>query len=143
MRDNVIEMKMQICSIIWNYSSNYAGVFLYKNSSCRKHNWRCIIGFFINAALRNVYFIIYYQFTFSSRNCFFECLHFNEYSIRMSLYVFWLRKLPSINTYANEGRMWGHPQYLELRIGEGSVTPHVYLCTYITSFHVFGSIFVL
>ena len=59
-----------------------AGVFLYKSSSRTKHNWHCIIGFFVNAALLNVYF----NHSFFRKNkYFFECLCFNEYDVRMSL----------------------------------------------------------
>ena len=40
----------------------------------------------------------------SQRNLFFECLYFSEYDIRMSLYVIWLRKVPSIKYLCN---WWG------------------------------------
>ena len=87
---------MQTFSIKWNYSSNYAGVFLYKSSSHTKHNWHCIIGFLINAGLLNVCFTLHYHLLFCKEIHFFECLYFSEYGIRMPLYGFWLRKGPSI-----------------------------------------------
>ena len=46
------------------------------------------ITFLINAALLNVYFILFFR----KEIYFFECFCFNEYDIQMSLYIFWLRK---------------------------------------------------
>ena len=58
----------------------------------------------INAALLNVYFILHSHLFLRKEIYFFECLHFNEYNIRMPLYVFWLRKGPSIKYVRN---WWG------------------------------------
>ena len=54
----------------------------------------------------------------------------------MSLYVFWLRKTPSIHHVRNwwgieRGR--GHPKCVQLRVGTGGVTYDVYVRTYIVS----------
>ena len=62
----------------------------------------------INAALLNIYSILHYLF-FHKEIYFFECIDFSEYNIRMSLYVFWLKKESSIKYVRN---WWG------LRIGK-------------------------
>ena len=48
------------------------------------------------------------MFIFSKEIYFFECLYFSEYDIRMSLYVFWLRKGPSIKYVRN---WWGDEEW--------------------------------
>ena len=106
-------------------------------------------GFLINAGLLNVYFIQHYHSTyFFIKKFIFSNVYISvntKYDIRMYLYVFWLRKAPSIKCVPNWWGDWGggHPKCVKLRIGGGSVIPHVYLRTYTISFHVFGSIFVL
>ena len=107
---------MKTCNIEAKYSSNYAGVFSYKSSSRTKHNWHCIIELLINAEFRlmlliSVYFILYYHLFFRKEIYFFESLYFSESDIRMPLYVFWLRKRPSITyvrncTYKSLGKGW-------------------------------------
>ena len=107
---------MQHCSIKWNYSSNKAGVFLYKSSSrVQKHSWHCIIGFLVNAALLHVYFILRCYFFFQKKICFFE------------VYI-------SVNTIF-ECLPSGHPKCEQLRRGRGNVTAHVYVRLYTISFH--------
>ena len=107
---------MKTCNIKAKYSSNYAGVFSYKSSSRTKHNWHCIIELLINAEYRlmlliSVYFILYYHLFFRKEIYFFESLYFSDSDIRMPLYVFWLRKRPSITyvrncTYKSLGKGW-------------------------------------
>ena len=107
---------MKSCNIKAKYSSNYAGVFSYKSSSRTKHNWHCIIELLINAEFRlmlliSVYFILYYHLFFRKEIYFFESLYFSDSDIRMPLYVFWLRKRPSITyvrncTYKSLGKGW-------------------------------------
>ena len=92
---------MQTCSIKWNYSGNYTVVFLYKSNSRKKHNWHCIIGFLINAALLNFYFLLRYFIFFRKEMYFFEWLYFSEYDFQISLYVFRLRKGPLIKYIRN------------------------------------------
>ena len=62
----------------------------------------------------------------------------------MSLYVFRLRKGSSMKYVRN---CWengaNHPKWVQLRIGGGGVTLHVYVRTYTLSFHVFGIIFAI
>ena len=86
---------MLTCSMKWNYSSNYATVFLYKRSSRAKYNYYFINRFLINAALLNVYLLF-----FRKEINFFKCLYFTKYDIRMSLYVFfgWARDR-QVSTY--------------------------------------------
>ena len=125
---------------ITNYSSNLAGVFLYKSNSRAKHNWHCIIGSLINAALLDFYFILHYHFFL---NLFFWMFIFQWMRIRISLYVFWLRNRPLIKYVRN---CWGdghHPKRAQLRTGEGDVTPCVCVQTHTIYFHVFGSIYLL
>ena len=55
---------MQTWSTKWNNSIKYAGIFLYKSINHTKHSWQCIIGFLINAALLNFYFIVQSYFFF-------------------------------------------------------------------------------
>ena len=84
--------------------------FFYKSSSRTNQDWHCIIRFFINAALLNVYFILCYfhHLFFRKEKCFFECLYFSEYDIRMSLYVFFSWKRGHhLSTYATGGEMGG------------------------------------
>ena len=56
-------------------------------SSCTKHNCHCVIGFLINAALLNVYFILHYHLFFGKEIYFSECSYSSEYNIRMYSYV--------------------------------------------------------
>ena len=79
--------QMQTCSILWNYFSYKAGVFLCKISPHTEHNWHCTI----------VFLILFFRKEYS----FFECLYFSEYDIRMLLFVFWLRNRPSIKYVCN------------------------------------------
>ena len=51
-------------------------------------------------------------YIFRKEICFFECFYFSEYDIRMSLYVFWLRKGPSIKYLCN---FWGMGCHSKLR----------------------------
>ena len=53
---------MQNYSIIWNYSSYWAGVFLHKSSPLTTHSWQCTIGFLINTT--PLYFILHYHLFF-------------------------------------------------------------------------------
>ena len=78
--------------------------FFYKSSSRTKHYWHCIIRFLINSALLNVHFILYYYLFFCNEIYFLECLYFSECHIRMSLYVFWLKKGQTIKYVRN---WWG------------------------------------
>ena len=100
---------MQNRSIKWNNTSNLAGVLFFAKYSTLPY-------FFVK------------------KNFFFECLYFREYDIRISLYVFWLRKGPSVKCVLN---WWGrcHPNYVQLCNGEGGVMTHVYVRTYTISFH--------
>ena len=116
-----------------------------KNTSRAKHNWHCIIGFLINAALLNVFFNLLYHYFFVKKFIFLNvCISVN--TIFECLYMFlWLRKGPSI-TYVRNWQLVGNWRSSQMRAaayrGE-SVTGHVYVHTYTISFHVFGSIFVL
>ena len=65
----------------------------------------------------NVYFFQHYHLFFRKEILFFKCLCFSECDIRMSLYVFWLRKGPSNKYPAGDG--CGHPRCKQLRIGGG------------------------
>ena len=63
----------------------------------------------------------------SYRNLFFECLYFRKYSIRMYLYVFWLRKGPSIKCVRNWwGDLGGHPKCVKLHLGGASVSQNTF-----------------
>ena len=132
---------MQTCSIKCNYSSNQAGVFLCKSSSRTMHNWHFIIGVLINASHLNVFLILHCHLFFRKEIFFFQIFIFKW--IRMSLYVFRLRKGSSMKYVRN---CWengaNHPKWVQLRIG-GGVTLHVYVRTYTLSFHVFGIIFAI
>ena len=60
----------------------------------------------------------------------------------MFLYVFWLRKAPSLKRVRNcwiKGGCGGHPKYVQLRTEGGGVTPYMYVRTYIISFHVLAA----
>ena len=82
------------------------------------------IYFFIKKLIfLNVYF---------SLNMIFECL-----------YMFPVEKGAIIKYVRNWLGMEGHTKCVEMRIGGGVVTPHVYVSTRTISFHIFGSIFFL
>ena len=89
--------QMQTCSIIWNYSSYKAGVFLCKISPRTKHNWHCTIGFLI-LFFRKEY--ILFSNVYISVNTIFEyCYLFSCWEIGHSL-----------STCATEGMEEGHPK---------------------------------
>ena len=83
-----------------------------------KSNWHCVIGFLINTAFLNVYFMLHYHLFFRKEIYLLECLYFSEYDIRMSLYVFWFKKRPSVkyvhNWWEDVGRS---SKYVQLRKG--------------------------
>ena len=62
---------------------------------------------------------------------FFECLYFSEYDIRMLLFVFWLRKRPSIKYVRNWGNGEGSSKMFTGAYRERGVEKLVirYLCT--------------
>ena len=61
-----------------------------------------ILGFLINTASLNVYFILHYHLFFR-KDFFFECLYFSEYDIQIFLLVFgWEMSYP-LSTYATGG----------------------------------------
>ena len=65
----------------------------------------------INAALLNVYFILHYYLFFRKEVYRLKCSCFSEYDIWMSLYIFWLKKQPSIKyvrncLYKSSGAGW-------------------------------------
>ena len=62
---------------------------------------------------------------------FFECLYFSEYDIRMLLFVFWLRKRPSIKYVRNWGNGEGSSKIFTGAYRERGVEKLVirYLCT--------------
>ena len=114
-----------------------ARVFLYKSSFRTKHNRHCIIGFFIDAAILNVDFIIHYHLFLRKEIYFSECLYFSKCDVRMFLYVFWLRRRgPSIKCVRCRCGEGDHPKCVQG--GERCHTSCVPI-----SFHVFGSFFCL
>ena len=107
--------QMQTCSIMWNYFSYKAGVFLCKISPHTEHNWHCTI----------VFLILFFRKEYS----FFECLYFSEYDIRMLLFFGWeIGHL--LSTCATEGTERVIQNVYRCIQGERSITPHVYLPTY-------------
>ena len=105
--------QVQTCSIIWNYSSYYAGVFLCKISQCSKHNWHCTIVFLIFFFVNNISLFRTFIFQWT----------------RYSNVVFWEIGHP-FSTCATEG-MEGVIQnmYRCIQVERG-ITPHVYLRIY-------------
>ena len=97
---------MQTYSIKWNCSGNLAGVFVCKSSPRKRHNWRSAVGFLINAAFLNVYFILEYHLFFRKDFQFrIIIFHWIRYS-NVFFFVFWLRGKPSImylHNWGNEG----------------------------------------
>ena len=92
---------MQTYCMKWNYSTNEAEAFLYKSIPHKDLNWHCTIGFLIDTAPKNVYFILQYHLFFrkefffvNSLNTIFEC----------SYLFFWLRNRSSIKYV----RKWGN-----------------------------------
>ena len=79
-----------------------------------------------------IYFFVK-KFTFSNvyvpLNTIFECL---------DMFFSWDRG-NQLSTYATGRGMGGHPKCVQLRTGAGNLTPHVYVRTYITSFHVLAA----
>ena len=93
---------MQTCSIIWNYSSYLAGVFLCKISARTKHNWHCTIDFFF---FRKEY--ILFLHVYISVNTIFECCYL----------FFSSEKGHPLNACATEGMEGGHPKYAQVHTG--------------------------
>ena len=96
---------MQTYSIKWNYSGNLAGVFVYKSSPRKKQNWRITVGFLINAAFLNVYFILEYNLFFR-KDFQFRIMIFHWIRYSNVFFVFWLWGKPSImylHKWGNEG----------------------------------------
>ena len=104
---NMESKQMQTCSIIWNYPSYKAGVFLCNISPRTKHNWHCTIGFLI-LFFREEY--ILFSNVYVSVNTIFEC--------------------HPLSTCATEGMEGGHPKCVQVHPGGKGITPHVYLRTY-------------
>ena len=76
--------KGSICiPVASNETSDQAGVLYYKSSYCTKHKWHYIVGYFINTAFLNVYFMLHYYLLFRKEFYFFECLRSSEYNIRI------------------------------------------------------------
>ena len=80
----------------------WSGITLKYGKWVDADNWHCAIGFLINTALLNVYFILHYHSLFR-KEFFFEWLYFSEYDIRMFLFFFWLINRPSIKCVRNWG----------------------------------------
>ena len=73
-----------------------------------------LLGFWL--ILHPGVFISYYTIIcFFAKKKFFECFYFSEYAIRMFLFVFWLRNMPSIKYVGNKGNERGHPKFLQMR----------------------------
>ena len=83
------------------------GFFLTKVAPIQSITNNVLLVFLINAALLNVCFILYYHLFF------FECLYFSECDIRMSLYVYWLKKWPSIKYADNRWEDRGSSKMLK------------------------------
>ena len=95
---------MQTCSIIWNYSSYKAGVFVYKVSRRGKHKWHCTIGFLI-LFFRKEY--ILFSNVYISVNTIFECC-----------YLFFGWEIGHrLSTCATEGMEGGHPKCVQVHTG--------------------------
>ena len=112
-------MRIQTCSIIWNYSSYLAGAILHKISPRTKLNWHCTIGFLI-LFFRKEY--ILFSNVYISVNMIFECCY---------LFFGWEIYHP-LSTCATEGMEGGWVLQNVYRCiqGERSIPPHVYLRTY-------------
>ena len=110
---------MQTCSIKCNYSSKKVGAFLNKSSSCTKHNWRCIIGFFCSPQLIKIIVNL--------------ILHY-------CIYVFfWLRNGPLIKYVRNCWLWWG-----STAAHREDVCVSPFMCTYtLTLFSCFWQHFCL
>ena len=109
---------MQTCSIKCNYSSKKVGAFLNKSSSCTKHNWRCIIGFFCSPQLIKIIvnLILHYYLRF-----------------------FWLRNGPLIKYVRNCWLWWG-----STAAHREDVCVSPFMCTYtLTLFSCFWQHFCL
>ena len=122
-------------SIKWNYSSNWAAVFLFKSSPRTKHNF-VLLGFWLILLPRmfipsytTIYFfvnIFFFSNVYMSVNMIFKC-------------------------YLSSGWETGHPlsMYISMGMqgviqnvyrciqGERGITPHVCIHSYSYSFHVF------
>ena len=134
---------MQTWSTKWNNSIKYAGIFLYKSINHTKHSWQCIIGFWINAALLNFYFIVQSYFFFVKKFIFSNVNISVNATCKCLYIIFGCERGHQLSTYTTLGDGGGHLKCIHLRTGGGRVTLYVYVHTCTISFHVFGSIFVL
>ena len=65
-----------------------------------EHNWHCIIGFLITAALLNFYFILHCHLFFCKEIYFFECLYFSKYDVECRYIIFGWEYGHQLSTYA-------------------------------------------
>ena len=108
---------MQTYSIKWNCSGNLAGVFVCKSSPRKRHNWRSAVGFLINAAFLNVYFILEYHLFFRKDFQFrIIIFHWIRYSNVFFLFFGWEVSHP-LCTYTTEGMKGVHPKYVLVHTG--------------------------
>ena len=94
------------------------------------HYW-----FFDIAALLSFHFILHYYLFFRKEIYFFEGLYFREHDIRMSIYVFWLRRDHHLSTKATVGEIRDHPKCVQLCTGKVGVT--CYICMYTLTLSLF------
>ena len=113
---------MQTCSIIWNYSSYKAGVFLCKISPRTKHNWHCTIGFLI-LFFRKEYIL-------------FSNVYISVNTIFKSCYLFfgWEISHP-LSTHSTKGMEESHPKCVQVHTrGRGREVSRL-MCTYTLTYN--------
>ena len=80
-------------------------------------------------------FISYCTIIYVFVKIFFECLYFSEYDIRMFLFVFWLKKRPSIKYVRNWGNGGGSSKMFTEACRGGGVS--CFMCTYALTLSLF------
>ena len=86
--------------------------------------WICIIGYWL-MLLSWMFISSYTTIYFFVKKIFLKCLHFSEYNIRMSLYLYWLRKGQSIKCIRSWWGMVGVIQNARSYIGYRDAMPHI------------------
>ena len=97
-----------------------------------------VLGFWL-IRLPWMFISSYTAIYFFVKNFFFECLYFIEYDIRMYLFVFGWEIGHSLSTYTTKGMEGGHPKFVQVRTGGGTLKNRSYN-TYVMLWNIFSAL---
>ena len=93
--------------------------------------WLILLPWMFISSCTAIYFFV--------KNFFFECLYFIEYDIRMYLFVFGWEIGHSLSTYTTKGMEGGHPKFVQVRTGGGTLKNRSY-DTYVMLWNIFSAL---